>query len=112
MECRPFNIDVMLVAPAAVKSNISKNQAPIFQLPEDSLYRAFLGNIMARMHASQTSQSMSTDVFAKRVVTKALARKPPSYLSIGGFAIGFYILKWLPRSWMLSFMWRLFSRKK
>jgi 1-acylglycerone phosphate reductase len=112
MECRPFNVDVMLVAPGAVRSNIAKNQAASFSLQADSLYGDFLENIIGRMNASQSSRSMATDEFAKRVVTKALAKSPPTYMLLGGFTIGVAIFKWMPRSWVLSTIWKYFSRKK
>jgi 1-acylglycerone phosphate reductase len=111
MECRPFNIDVMLVAPGTVTSNISKNQASTFRMPPDTLYAGYVKNIMERMGASQSMGAMPTAVFAKKVVVKALETPPPAYISIGGYAVVFFILKWLPRSWVLSLMWRQFSRK-
>ena len=113
MECRPFNIDVMLVAPGAVKSNLAKNQAATLpSLPSNSLYANYLESIIGRMNASQGSGAMPTDEFAKRVVTKALAKRPPQYVSLGGFAFGAYILKWLPRTWVMAFLWKTFTRKR
>jgi len=111
MECRPFNIDVMLVAPGAIKSNIAKNQQAIFKLPADSLYTDYLENILNRLHASQAPNRMPTDAFAKLVVTKALQKKPPTYLTAGGNSTLFALLNWLPRAWVLFLMWRQFSRR-
>lgn len=110
MECRPFNIDVILVVPGAVKSNIAKNQEAVFKLPPDSLYTSYLKNIIERLHISQGSNAMPTDAFAKFVVTKALQKKPTTYLTAGGSYMLFALLRWLPRAWVLSFMWRRFSR--
>jgi short-subunit dehydrogenase len=111
MECRPFNIDVMLVAPGAVKSNIAKNQEAIFELPPNSLYADYLENILNRLHASQASNRMPTDAFAELVVTKALQTKPPTYLTAGGNSMLFALLRWLPRAWVLFLMWRKFGRR-
>jgi len=110
MECRPFNIDVMLVSPGTVRSNIADNQAAIFKLPPDSLYTRYLHNIMERMYSSQGEQTMATDAFAQEVVSKALRKEPPSYMTTGGRTTLFALLKWLPRAWALYFMWRRFSK--
>jgi len=110
MECRPFNIKVMLLTPGSVKSNISNNEAAVFKLSPDSLYTSYLHNILARLHASQGKGSMSTDAFAREVVSKALRQNPPSHLTLGGQTTIFALLKWLPRAWMLYIMWQTFSK--
>lgn len=112
MECRPFNINVMLVSPGAIKSNIANNQMAVFKLPPDSLYGNFIHNLLERMNASQSGNSMPTDKFARLVVTKALRKDPPFYVTAGGNSTLFKILKWWPRMWLLNFMWRRFSRPK
>jgi 1-acylglycerone phosphate reductase len=40
MECRPFNIKVLLVAPGGVESNIAANQ--IYNPPPDTLYAKYM----------------------------------------------------------------------
>ncbi|KAK0198935.1 oxidoreductase [Armillaria mellea] len=112
MECRPLGINVMHIAPGSVTSNFAKNQEKWFSLPVNSLYAAFLPNIMERMHASQTKSSMSNEEFSKRIVDQALAKPPPSYISVGGNAFLFWVFKWLPRTWVLGLLWRLYSKKK
>ncbi|KAF8922117.1 oxidoreductase [Mucidula mucida] len=112
MECRPLGISIMHLSPGSVTSNFSRNQGPEFKLPEDTLYASFLPNILERLYASQTKQSMSSKEFASRVVSKALSRNPPTYLSIGGHAFTFQVFKWLPRAWVLSLLWMLYSKKK
>jgi 1-acylglycerone phosphate reductase len=116
MECKPLNISVMHVAPASIVSNISTNGAARYTLPSTSLYAAFLPNIMQRIYASQHKGSMPTEEFARRVVEKALPannskRGPPVYLSAGGGAFMFTVLRWLPRSLLLYLMWRVHSKK-
>ncbi|KAF9040433.1 oxidoreductase [Hymenopellis radicata] len=112
MECRPLGISIMHLSPGSVTSNLSRNQGPEFRLPEDTLYASFLPNILERLYASQTKKSMSSEEFASQVVKKALSRNPPTYLSLGGHAFTFQIFKWLPRAWVLSLLWRLYSKKK
>ncbi|XP_006454042.1 hypothetical protein AGABI2DRAFT_189366 [Agaricus bisporus var. bisporus H97] len=111
MECRPLGIKVFHVAPGAVQSNIANTGAANFSLPENSLYKSYLANIMDRIYSSQGSNSMSSGVFAKRVVAKALQPNPPVYLCEGGNAWLFKLFMWLPRVAVLGFMWRRFSKK-
>ncbi|TFY82951.1 hypothetical protein EWM64_g1066 [Hericium alpestre] len=111
MECRPFNINVMLVAPGGIKSNIASNYASKFSLAPTTLYARFLPNIVERIAVSQGSGSMPTDVFASRVVNEALAKTPRFYLSIGASTTLYKIFAWLPRLFVLNFLWERFSRK-
>lgn len=111
MECRPFNIHVMNIEPAAIKSNISSNQQARFSLPQDSLYAAFLPNIMQRIHASQGPSSMPNEKFAKIAVQKILSHSPPLHLIIGGGAILFKVFRWFPRTLLLWLMWKVYSKK-
>jgi len=110
MECKPFNIDVLHVAPGSVKSNISNN-ASGYSLPPDSLYGAFLPNIIARLHSSQGPGSMPSADFARVVVSKALRKKPPQYLTAGGKSTMFTIFRWLPRGVVFYLMWRVWGKK-
>ncbi|KAJ7881391.1 amidase signature domain-containing protein [Mycena leptocephala] len=102
MECQPLNVKVVLVAPGSIKSNISVKSA--YTVPEDSFYKAFEKQIKHVMYQSQTKDFgvMDTDEFATTVVRKITAPKPPQYLTLGGFATQWKILKWLPRVWTAS----------
>ncbi|KAJ4472694.1 oxidoreductase [Lentinula lateritia] len=111
MECRPFNISVMNVVPGSVQSNIANNMTQKFVLPENSLYSAFIPNIMKRINASQTEHSMPAAKFAKAVVSKALSRKPPLRFTVGGNSTIFTIFRWLPRVFVLGYLWRIYSKK-
>ncbi|KAI0275314.1 hypothetical protein BC834DRAFT_43561 [Gloeopeniophorella convolvens] len=108
MECRPFNIKVLLVAPGGIKSNISANQESFSS--SNTLYGDYIEKIWERRNVSQQNAT-PTDVFAKAVVTKALASKPPSYMTLGAGAALIAILTWLPRSWMLSILWKRYGAK-
>ncbi|KAG0705104.1 hypothetical protein DFH29DRAFT_316936 [Suillus ampliporus] len=107
MECKPFGVKVMLVAPAAVKSNISTNQATTLELSSTSIFKAYFDRVYERMHISQAKGSMPTDEFARSVVAKALSPNPPSYVSLGGGSILFVLLHWLPH-WLI--LWIMGSR--
>ena len=109
MELKPFNISVLHVAPGAVKSNISSNGIARFVLAPDTLYSDFLSFIIKRIHASQGPGSMPSKDFAQQVVSNALRKNPPRYMSIGGSTWLIKWLKWLPRGFVLAYMWRLFA---
>jgi short-subunit dehydrogenase len=101
MECKPFGVKVMLVAPGAVKSNISANQAANFQLSPTSIYKAYSDRMYEMMHMSQEKGSMPADEFARRVVAKALSPNPPGYMSLGGQSHLAAFLQWLPRQLLI-----------
>jgi 1-acylglycerone phosphate reductase len=107
MECRPFNIKVLLVSPGGVSSNLSANQS--YNPAPNSLYTKYTEKILARLNLSQSSP-MATDIFAKQVVRKALASKPPSYMTLGSGSTFFWLLSWLPRAWVLSLLWNRFGK--
>lgn len=115
-EAAPFGIEVLLVAPAAVQSNISANQVKqrggdtgVHILPEGSLYGDFVERIVARLYLSQTpGQSMPTERFTNIVVDRMEKKRPGGFLLAGGGAILFKILCLLPRwlaSWALAKVW-------
>ncbi|KAF7339275.1 NADPH-dependent 1-acyldihydroxyacetone phosphate reductase [Mycena sanguinolenta] len=109
MELKPFNIKVMYVAPVSVRSNISNNEAAKFSLPQGSLYSDFLPNIIQRMNSSQAN-SMPAEKFAREVVRRAL-KNPPRSVILGGTATIFKIFGWLPRGFVLWYLWRMYSQK-
>ncbi|KAJ7170104.1 oxidoreductase [Mycena filopes] len=111
MELKPFDIKVMYVAPGSVRSNLSNNHATRFTLPESSRYHQFLPNMIQRMNASQGSNSLPAEEFARQVVRRALQKKPPGYMTLGGNARVFKLFAWLPRGLVLWYFWRLYSRK-
>jgi 1-acylglycerone phosphate reductase len=106
MECRPFNIKVLLVAPGGVRSNISANQS--YNPAPNTLYAKYMDKVMGRLKMSQHSP-MATDVFARQVVSKALAPRPPSYMTLGRGSVLFRFLTWLPRAFILSLLWKRFG---
>jgi 1-acylglycerone phosphate reductase len=112
MECRPFNINVMLVNAGAVKSKIANNAMSDLNLSADSLYAPFVERILKREAVSQSKAATPTIVFAKKVVAKALKARPPVHLLLGGYAFTFMVLKWLPKTWVLSLMWNRFTKKE
>ncbi|KAL0576593.1 NADPH-dependent 1-acyl dihydroxyacetone phosphate reductase [Marasmius crinis-equi] len=56
MECQPLGIDVMLINPGSVTSNIVKNQGNMYHMPEKSLYKGFQDAIVHVMFQSQSKR--------------------------------------------------------
>ncbi|KAJ3494646.1 hypothetical protein NLJ89_g10765 [Agrocybe chaxingu] len=100
------------VARALSSPNIAANGTSRFALAPGSLYTDFLAMIHKRINASQERNSMPSDVFARKVVANALKKGgPPQYMTLGGLAFLFSIMKWLPRSWALAIMWKQYSQR-
>ncbi|KAJ7711928.1 NAD-P-binding protein [Mycena maculata] len=109
MECRPFDVKVLLVSPGGIKTNVAQNAATRFALQPDSPYTAYLDCIVKRMWTSQGTSSMTADAFARLVATKVLGPKPPFYMTMGSHSTVFAILKMLPRMWALNLMWKTYA---
>ena len=118
-EAAPFGIEVLLVAPGAVQSNIAANQAnqqggdaAAHILPEGSLYGEFVERIVARLYVSQTKgQSMPTEKFTNLVAGRMEKAQPGGFLTAGGGAMLFKILGLLPRRLVLWIMAKVWVRK-
>ena len=109
MECKAFNVDVMLVVPGQIKSNIAVNGHNVYQMPDNSLYHKYMKNILHRIAYSQLRGSIPSDEFARVVVGATLQPVPPRYMSLGGTTTIIRILTWLPRTWVLGYFWRRFT---
>ncbi|KAF8519345.1 NAD-P-binding protein [Hysterangium stoloniferum] len=108
MECRPFNIDVMLLAPAGVKTNIYNNYQN-FQFREGSLYAKFLYHVRKRLRG-MGDKAMPASNFAESVISKAVQRNPPKYILLGAGSTLFRFLRSIPRQWRLNITWWTYSR--
>ncbi|GJE86192.1 SDR family oxidoreductase [Phanerochaete sordida] len=109
MECKPFDIDVVLLIPGAVKSNIANTALSAGSLvPDDSLYKPFEPQIVNRVLASQGSSSMPTIEFSRQVVDSTLLPKPPRSIMIGGSTFLWKLFAWLPKTWVLNRLWKRF----
>ena len=115
-EAAPFGIEVLLVAPGAVQSNIVANYAnqqggdvAAHILPEGSLYGEFVERIVARLYVSQTKgRAMPTEKFTNIVADRMEKTQPGGSLTAGGGVMLFKILGLLPRwlaLWILAKIW-------
>ncbi|KAF9951922.1 hypothetical protein BGZ70_000803 [Mortierella alpina] len=107
MELAPFGVNVSVVAPGAIKSNIGDNNLKAFHLPEKSFYQSVISYVMSRANASQAPGCTPTANFAKHVVSKCLKSSPPRYINYGTLSNLFRFLRYAP--WMITDF--IFSRK-
>lgn len=110
-ELQPFNIHCTHVSAGAIKSNIAKNAlAAGVEMPEGSLYKPYLDNMINRLWLSQGPQSLPAEEFARRVSAASLEPVPPRFMTLGGSSLLFYLFSWIPRTWALRMLWRRFSK--
>lgn len=106
IECKPFGVHVLLLAPGSVHSNISATTIENLHLPGSSLYHPYKEKMLRSLNVSDESRAMPTAEFAKMVVGAALQKNVPQYLSMGPHSTLFWILAWLPR-WLVLWLMRL-----
>jgi NAD(P)-dependent dehydrogenase (short-subunit alcohol dehydrogenase family) len=100
MEVAPLGIEVIVVQPGAVRSDVANN-APVdlerYAAP-DSLYRDAVAAIRRRSQASQRNPT-EADAFA-RVLADALTRpRAPRVVRLGGGSAAIALLSRLPTAW-------------
>lgn len=112
MELEPFNIEVCLVQPGAIKSNFGKTAAATMSLPnENSLFWPYRKQIEARAVASQGYNSTPTKEFADATVKVALRKKLPVRFRYGTYSGIFSFILMVPywlRNWIIK---RIFLKK-
>lgn len=98
LELRPFGINVVLVLPGSVRSNLGRANLERLSDYEWKLYKDFKGVIEERARASQGEKATDGRVFARHVVRKVLGHKPPKQIVFGHMTGLFALLSWSPLS--------------
>ncbi|KAK7263277.1 hypothetical protein RJT34_30864 [Clitoria ternatea] len=97
LELRPFGINVVLVLPGSVRSNLGRaNLERLGGHDEWKLYREFKEVIEERARASQGDKATDGRVFARHVVNKLLGPKPPKQIVFGHMTALFAFLSLSP----------------
>ncbi|KAK4514701.1 WD repeat protein Lub1 [Mucor velutinosus] len=96
LELKPFGIQVVVVAPGAIKSNFGNAGAKIVNVPEDSLYASIAKFIIARANMSQSAGNTPNEVFARHVVKKITQPVSPKYITYGATSWVFLLFYYLP----------------
>ncbi|XP_078444776.1 short-chain dehydrogenase ptmH-like [Wolffia australiana] len=97
LELKPLGIDVTLVVPGSVSSNLGYSSLCRYKkMPEWKLYNRFEAAIRMRTDYSQGPRSTLPDRFARKVTAAILRRRPPAYITYGHLSSLFNILYYLP----------------
>lgn len=96
LELKPFGINVVLVMPGSIRSNLGKANLEKLSDYDWKLYKDFKEAISERARASQGGKATDASVFARHVVNKILANKPPKQIVFGHLTGLFALLSWSP----------------
>ncbi|XP_027346388.1 short-chain dehydrogenase cctT-like [Abrus precatorius] len=96
LELRPFGINVVLVLPGSVRSNLGRANLERLGNCEWKLYKDFKEVIAERARASQGEKATDGRVFARHVVKHVLGPKPPKKIVFGHMTGLFALLSWSP----------------
>ncbi|KAJ1989924.1 hypothetical protein GGI25_004573 [Coemansia spiralis] len=97
MELSPFDINVVVLAPGAIKSNLAKNTN--IHLREGSVFSRARSDIERRARHSQCEGATPADRFAREVVPLLLRNRPPAYISRGHLAVRMFLAYYFP-AWL------------
>jgi NAD(P)-dependent dehydrogenase (short-subunit alcohol dehydrogenase family) len=113
VEVAPFGIDVVVVQPGGVASNIAATASQGLDRygSDDSAYQRVHENIVARAHESQ-NRPMPTDAFAKHVAEAITAERAPRVVRAGRGARALPRLARLPSSLLDRALTRRFGLDK
>lgn len=109
MECKPFNIDICLIAPGFTVSNMATNS--VLNIPKSTLYTEQIDTIHERVKRIASDDAMPLDKFATKVVNHVTKPHPSFYLTLGGQSGPARILELLPRQFRLNQVWKIFGGK-
>lgn len=96
VELRPFGVNVVLVVPGAVRSNLGRANTDIVGNYDWKLYKEFKEAIAERARASQGGKATDAAIFARHVVKKVLSPRPPKQIIFGHMTGLFAMLSWSP----------------
>ncbi|KAJ0726359.1 putative acylglycerone-phosphate reductase [Helianthus annuus] len=96
LELKPFGINVVLVIPGAIRSNLGSHNAGQLSNYNWELYKDFSKEIAERAKASQVGKSTDATLFARHIAKKVLSPKPPKQIVFGHMTSLFAFLSFTP----------------
>ncbi|EFJ37002.1 hypothetical protein SELMODRAFT_266637 [Selaginella moellendorffii] len=115
VELAPLGIQVVLIVPGSVKSQLGAAASSSLRSSEWKLYKDFSSAIAERATSSQSGKATATEEFAVRAVGAILEKNPPRHFVYGFMSGLFLVLRWSPL-WLrdLFMRWRfgLLEKKK
>lgn len=96
MELKPFGIQVMTVAPGAIRSNFGGTSSSSVSHLSLRMFAPFLKQIEERAMASQNNNSTPGDALATAVVEKCLSNRMPAEFAFGHLVGTFRLMACLP----------------
>ncbi|KAJ3679451.1 hypothetical protein LUZ60_017462 [Juncus effusus] len=97
LELRTFGINVITVAPGAIKSNLGNSSlAKYNEISEWKYYKKFESALRARTDISQGPKSTPADIFAEKLVKNVLRENPNSWFSYGHLSSIMAVLYYVP----------------
>lgn len=111
MECRPFNISVVLVSSGGAQSDIVKRELQNGGPPPTTLYADYVDVIRARLDPNATSVGTPLDRYARDLVGKVLRHDPPRYFALGAGSTLVWLLRQFPRGFVYRLLWNQMVEK-
>ncbi|XP_071701846.1 short-chain dehydrogenase ptmH-like [Rutidosis leptorrhynchoides] len=96
LELKPFGINVLLVIPGAIRSNLGSHNIEKLSNYKWELYKDFSEEIAERASASQVGKSTDAALLARHVAKKVLSAKPPKQIVYGHMTSLFMFLSISP----------------
>ncbi|ORZ02672.1 hypothetical protein BCR43DRAFT_465846 [Syncephalastrum racemosum] len=96
LELAPLGIQVTLVVPGAIRSNIGDTGEAKIRIPEGSWYASVSKYIIGRAQLSQGPYSTTADDFAQHVVARVLRPRIPLNITYGYYSGMFWLFYYIP----------------
>ncbi|KAI3665632.1 hypothetical protein L6452_44261 [Arctium lappa] len=96
LELKPFGINVVLVIPGAIRSNLGSHNTRRLSNYDWKLYKDFSEEIAERARASQAGKSTDATLFARHIAKKVLSLNPPKQIVFGHMTTLFAFLSVSP----------------
>ncbi|KAJ2730703.1 hypothetical protein IW152_005066 [Coemansia sp. BCRC 34962] len=112
MELAPFGVDVVVVAPGSIRSNLVANHSESLIDMDTTRYALARSAIEARAGLSQNSDTTPATELARVVVPQILGGSPSAYITYGTHAAATWFLYFVPPAIRDYFLGRRFGTRQ